>query len=426
MLFYDITVLDENFVAKEHQYVLTEGATITYIGDTAPEITENHERYNGKNKLLMSGFFNLHSHTPMTLMRGYGENLSLNDWLHKKIFPFEDLLTSEDVYYGTLLGIAEMLRFGIVSTSDMYYFCEDMLKAFTESGMKCNLSRGITCFSDISYHDLPGYEENKILLRDYQNACDGRIKIELSIHGEYTNTERTILEISEHAKESGVPLHIHVSETQEEHLGCIQRHNGMTPMEYFNHLGVLDSKVIAAHCVHLSGNDFSIMKEKGVSVASCPVSNLKLASGICDVKSLLAHGINVGLGTDSVASNNSLNMIEEMKFFALLQKVHHNDPAIITPNQAIYAATKAGAIAQSRPDTGALKVGNRADLIVLDMDAPYWKPVHQLTNNLVYSAQGNDICLTMVDGNVLYRDGEYPTIDIEKLKRVQELSQKDV
>ncbi len=425
MLFEDITILDENLAVKEHQYVLTEQDKITYIGDTCPP-SEGHERYDGKNKLLMTGFINLHSHTPMTLMRGYGENLSLNDWLNKKIFPYEDKLTSEDVYHGTLLGIAEMLRFGIVSTSDMYYFCEDMLKAFLETGVKCNLSRGITCFSDASYHELPGFGENKLLIRDYHKRNNNQIQIELSIHGEYTNTERTILEISQHAKEEGLGLHIHVSETESEHLECMERHNGMTPIQYFNHLGVLDSKTLAAHCVHLSGEDFAIMKEKGVSVASCPASNLKLASGICDVKTLMKYGINVGLGTDSVASNNSLNMIEEMKLFALLQKVRQNDPAVITPREAIYAATKAGAIAQNREDCGALKVGNRADLIVLDMDAPYWKPVHELCNNLVYSASGTDVCLTMVDGKVLYRDGEYPTIDMEKLQAVQKLSQKDI
>lgn len=425
MLFYDITILDENLAVKEHQYVLTEQDKITYIGDTCPD-AEGHERYNGKNKLLMTGFINLHSHTPMTLMRGYGENLSLNDWLNKKIFPYEDKLTSEDVYHGTLLGIAEMLRFGIVSTSDMYYFCEDMLKAFLETGVKCNLSRGITCFSDGSYHDLPGYEENKMLIRDYHMKNSGQIQVELSIHGEYTNTERTIIEISDHAKQEGLGLHIHISETEEEHKGCMERHNGLTPIQYFNSLGVLDSKTLAAHCVHLSGDDFAIMKEKGVSVASCPASNLKLASGICDVKTLMEYGINVGLGTDSVASNNSLNMMEEMKLYALLQKIRQNDPAIITPRETIYAATKAGAIAQNREDCGALKVGNRADLIVLDMEAPYWKPVHKLTNNLVYSAQGTDVCLTMVDGKVLYRDGSYPTIDMEKLTFVQKLSQKEI
>lgn len=425
MLFRDITILDENLAVKEHQYVLTENDRITYIGDTCPK-ADGHDQYQGKNKLLMTGFINLHSHTPMTLMRGYGENLSLDDWLQKKIFPYEDQLTSEDVYHSTLLGIAEMLRFGIVSTSDMYFFSDDMLQAFLETGAKCNFSRGITCFDDRHYHQLPSYSENQHLIRDYHNANNGQIQIELSIHGEYTNTQRTICEISQHAKEAGLGLHIHVSETEKEHRECMERHNGMTPIAYFNHLGVLDSKTLAAHCVHLSGDDFAIMKEKGVSVACCPASNLKLASGICDVKTLLEYGINVGLGTDGVASNNSLNMIEEMKLYALLQKVRQNDPAIITPLDAIYAATKAGAIAQNREDCGALKVGNRADIIVLDMDAPYWKPVHTLTNNLVYSASGTDVCLTMVDGKVLYRDGCYPTIDMEKLEKVQKLSQKNI
>ena len=181
-----------------------------------------------------------------------------------------------------------------------------------------------------------------------------------------------------------------------------------------NDFGVFDTCTTAAHCVWVEDEDMDILAEKGVTVATCPVSNLKLASGICNVPELLKRGINVAIGTDSVSSNNSLNFIEEMKFFALLGKVRSNDPTVITPKETIHAATYAGALAQGRPDCGRLKEGNRADLIVLDISVPSMKPVHNLLTNLVYSASGSDVVLTMADGKVLYKDGVYLTIDIEK------------
>lgn len=425
MLFKNITILDENLDMKENQFVLVTDDKISYIGDVEPKSGYSYT-YSGKNKLLMTGFINSHSHTPMTLMRGYAENLQLENWLNDKIFPFEAKLTKEQIEYGTKLGIAEMLRFGIVSTSDMYYFSDTMAEVFLQSGMKCNLSRGIVCFSDDDYINLPAYKENLSLIKNYHNSGFGRLKIDLSVHAEYTNTDKSVIGVSEHAKENGLIIQVHLSETKKEHEECAIRRNGKTPAEYFNSLGMFENKTVCAHSIWLSENDLNILMEKNVSVASCPKSNLKLASGICDVKALLEKGINVGVGTDSVASNNNLNMLEEIKFFALLNKAKHLDPTIITPKQALYAATKAGAIIQDRLDCGALKVGNKADLIVLDIDKPYMKPIHNLLNNLVYSAVGTDIILTMVDGKILYKDGEYKTIDIEKLNYVQELAMRNV
>ena len=414
MLFSDITILDESLEAKEHMYVGVEGKTISYIGSTRPE-KDFGEEYKGEGKLLMSAFYNAHAHSPMMLMRGYGENLALSDWLNTRIFPFEDKLTGDAVYYSTLFAMAESARFGIVSSSDMYYFCEDMARAVADSGAKANISRSITSFTEGSVKNADSYLEAVALAEQFHGAADGRLLIDASIHAEYTNTEQSILDVAEYASLYGLNMHVHISETKSEHEECKQRHGGRTPVKLFSDLGAFDTRSTAAHCVWITEEDREILAEKGASVASCPVSNLKLASGIADIPALLEKGINVAIGTDSVASNNSLNFIEEMKFFALLNKVNHSDPTLITPRQTLYAATRAGAVSQGRDDCGLLKQGNRADLIVLDVSVPHMKPVHDLVTNLVYSASGSDVVMTMCDGMVLYRDGVYPTVDIEKV-----------
>lgn len=415
MLFKNIMVIDENFDAHDSMYVGIEGDIIEYIGNRMPE-KDYKESYEGKDKLLMSGFFNSHAHTPMTLMRGYGENLTLQDWLNKRIFPFEALLTGDDVYYATLLGIAESFRFGIVSTTDMYYFCDRMAEAFLASGAKANIGRGITCFTNDDLKDLPAYKESKELYQGFNDRGRGKIKIDMSLHAEYTSTAKIVSQLAEFTKEIGANMHVHVSETLGEHEECKERHGGKTPIKYFNDLGLLDSKTTAAHCVHIEDDDYDILKDKDVTVASNPISNLKLASGICNVPKLLEKGVNVAIGTDSVASNNSLNFIEEMKFFGLVHKERYRDPRLTTPKETIFAATRAGALGQGRADCGIVKEGFKADLIVLDLLGPHMHPIYDCVSNLIYSSSGSDVLLTMVDGKVVYKDGEFTTIDLEKVR----------
>lgn len=412
MLFKDITVLDDQFQIKEHMYVGIVDDKITYISNESPK--EDFGRiYNGKGKLLMSGFVNTHAHSPMTLLRGYGENMALQDWLNKRIFPFEDKLTSEAVYWGTLLAMAESIRYGIVSTTDMYYFSEDMIRAIAESGTKNNISRSVTCFTDEDLWDLQSGKEMKYIYENYHNSYDGKVKVDMSIHAEYTSNPKIVKQMAEYTKEIGANMHVHLSETKQEHEECKERH-GKTPAAYFNSLGLFDTPTTAAHCVWLEPEDYPILKEKGVTVACNPVSNMKLASGICNVPELFRQGINVSLGTDSVSSNNNLNMIEEMKFFATASKVKLLDSTAVTPTQAIEAATLSGAKAQGRTDCGLLKEGYKADLVVMDISGPHMYPVHDMVNNIVYSASGSDVVMTMVDGKVLYENGEYLTIDVEK------------
>lgn len=413
MLFKEITILNQNFEIEHDMYVGTKDDRIIYIGKDTP-MEDFGEIYSGKNRLLIPGFYNAHAHSPMALMRGYSENLALMDWLNTRIFPFEDRLNSNAVYWGTLLCMAESLRYGIISSSDMYYFIPDMVKAVADSGAKANISRAVANPMGMDITKLPSMTEARDAITQFNGIENGRIIIDASIHAEYTSNEETVRCVADLAKEMDVRMHVHLSETKSEHEECKARHGGMSPAQYFNQCGIFDVPAIAAHCVWCEGEDFNILKEKGVTVASNPVSNLKLASGICNVTEMLKREIPVALGTDSVASNNNLSFFEEMKTFAILAKVREQNPTVITPKQALEAATINGAQAQGRYDCGAIKEGNKADLLVLRTDVANMHPVHNMLNNIVYSATDGDIVMTMADGKVLYKDGEYTTIDIEK------------
>lgn len=412
MLFSNIRILDENFEIKDKMYVATDDDRIVYVGDCMPRGDFGDIR-DGEGKLLMPAFHNAHGHSPMALLRGYAENMKLQDWLFTKVFPFEDKLDSNAVYWGTLLTMAEGMRFGIVSHSDMYYFLDDMVRATDESGMKANISRAITEFGDGDPWETERLKEMKDTYERLDGAADGRVKIDISIHAEYTNSLRAMQAVADYCNQVGAINHIHISETKSEHEECKVKY-GKTPVKLMNDIGAFDSKALAAHCVWVEDEDMYILKEKGVSVATNPMSNMKLASGIANVPEMLRRGINVAIGTDSVASNNSLNFFEEMKMFAIAPKIRFNDPTLITPKQTLYAATRAGALAQGREDAGLVKEGFKADLIMIDLEQPNMYPVHDLMNNLVYSASGTDIVMTMSDGRIVYENGEYKTLDIEK------------
>lgn len=413
MLFKEITILNKDFEIEENMYVGVRGEKIEYIGKEKPAEDFGQE-YDGKNRILMPGFYNAHAHSPMALMRGYGENLVLQDWLNTRIFPFEDQLNSNAVYWGTMLCMAESIRFGIVSSSDMYYFIPDMVQAVADSGAKSNISRSVANPMGMPFEQLPSIRETLDAIRLYNGYGDGRVIMDTSIHAEYTSNEETVRGLAAITKEHDLIMHVHASETKLEHEECKERHGGLTPVQYFDQCGLFDTKALAAHCVWCEDEDLNILRDRGVTVATNPISNLKLASGICNAPKMMEMGINVALGTDSVSSNNSLNFLEEIKAFATIAKVKANDPTVITPKEALLAATRNGALAQGRENCGVLQEGFQADLIVLRTDVPNMHPIHNLINNIVYAASGSDIALTMVDGKILYRDGEYTTIDIEK------------
>lgn len=415
MLFSDIGILDKDFCLRENYFVGVKEGKIAYVGQEKPK-EDFGETYDGRGKILMSGLVNSHSHAPMTLLRGYAENLPLDRWLNNRVFPFEDRISGEDPYYSTLLAIAEMLESGTTSFTDMYFFSESVAKAVGESGIKCNFSRAITSFQDCDIHTIESFKESEAIIRDFHGAFDGRLKIDMSLHAEYTNRRTIIEQFSEIVKAHGLRAHIHLSETKKETEECKQRHGGLTPTALFETCGLFQVPVTAAHCVWLSDDDMEILKNAGATVATCPASNLKLGSGVCNVAKLLERGVRVAIGTDSVASNNKLDMFREMYLCALLPKGTTYRADAVSDRDVLKMATVNGYLAQGRADCGSIEAGNRADLIVVRTDSVHMCPHTDTVNNLVYAADGRDVALTMVDGNVLYKDGEFKTIDIEKVR----------
>jgi len=416
VLFKNITVIDENYEARLNYYLAVKGNTIEYIGPERP-FGDWGEEYDGSRKAAMPGYFNIHCHVPMTLLRGFGEGLPLDRWLKERVFPFEALLTGEEMYWGAMLGIAEMLKSGAVSFTDMYMELPDLCRAVEESGIKANLSNGTTGFSpDDRFKDGKAYRELKYMMEYTAAQSHDRIIADASLHAEYTSHELLVRDVAEFAKENGLRLHLHLSETKNEHEECKLRRNGMTPAQWFRHCGVLDVPVTAAHCVWVENEDMEIMANHGVTAAHCPTSNLKLGSGIAQVQAMLQKGIHVGIGTDGASSNNNLNVHEEVNLASLLQKGILRDPSAMNPQETLRAACLNGALSQGRKDCGCLKAGNRADIVVYDMDKPHLQPAFDVLSNILFSAQSDDIVLNMVDGKTLYRDGELTTIDLEQVK----------
>jgi 5-methylthioadenosine/S-adenosylhomocysteine deaminase len=401
--------------AEDYVHVVVTDEYITYIGASVPEDTYDRV-IDCKENLLMPAFYNAHCHSAMTLFRGYGEDLPLRRWLDEKILPAEEKLNFRRVYYGAKLAIAEMIRNGVVSFSDMYFFQEATAEAVLESGVKANIARSIVSFDpNIKKEEDVRFAESVRLFEQYHGAGDGRLKVDMSLHAEYSNVDACCRYVAEYAKEQGLRMQLHLSETQSEHEQCIERH-GMTPAAYFASLGVFDVPTTAAHCVYVTDDDIAIMKEKGVVPVHNPVSNLKLGSGVMRLRNMIDAGLTVALGTDGVASNNQLSILRELQTAAILHKGVHRDPENIRAAELPAIATRNGALAQGREDCGMVAVGARADLILIDLNAINNIPCYDLATTLAYSANTSNVLLTMCDGRILFENGEYTSIDIECLR----------
>ncbi|MDD5897806.1 MAG: amidohydrolase [Clostridia bacterium] len=387
--------------------ILIDNGLIVYAGrrEDAPAF-EADETIDGKGTLAMPGLCNMHTHTPMTLLRSIGSDLPLDRWLNEAIFPVEKHLTDEAVRAGTDLGIMEMLRFGTTSFNDMYMHMDMEAEAVRDSGMRALLGHGVVDFDESCADLLP----NIALIEKWNHAADDRIRVALAPHSEGATTQKVLEKIRSAAETYQVPVHIHVSETKLDYDGSIKR-RGLTPPQYLDQLGLLDYPVLAAHCVWFTDEDIELFARKGTVILHNPVSNLKLASGVAPIAKMLQAGCKVALGTDGVASNNNLNLWEEIKLMPMLQKGITLDPTVVSPAQTIAAATSVGAKALGYNHLGLLREGYLADLILLDLNGAHMSPCNDLESNLVYSAQGSDVRMTMVQGKVLYRDGEFTTLD---------------
>ena len=411
----DILLRKENGYETLHgAYLGVDEAKIDYIGEEKPEKAYDLEK-DVSGRLLAPGLINCHSHIAMTLMRGIGSGLPLQDWLFKAIFPIEDKLVREDIAAASRFALIEMIAGGTTSFSDMYFFPEETVWAVEEAGIKANLNRCVQCFDENqTVEQNTQIPQSVELFEKYHNAENGRIRIDFSIHAEYTCKPHIVRAYSELCKAHGGRMHIHLSETQREVDECIARY-GKSPVAWFEELGTLDSPTAAAHCVAVSDEDIAILKRHGVNVIHNPTSNLKLGSGFAPVRKLMDAGINLALGTDGAASNNNLDMFEEMHLADIMPCGYRHDPTEVSSAEVLDMATVNGARLQGRSDTGVLAVGKKADIIALDLDKPHLYPNFDTPTLLTCAAHSSDVVLTMVDGKILYENGEYKTLDREKV-----------
>ncbi len=398
----------------KNAYLAVDGNSISYIGKDKPADTFDTVK-DMAGKLLMNGFYNCHNHCPMVLLRGVGSDLPLNEWLFNKVFPIEDKLTAEEIEAGTELALLEMLAGGTVSFSDMYFEPQVTVKAVADSGMKANITRPVQSFDPAEEpKDSFRIAQSLELFNSFNGYAEGRILIDFSIHAEYTCTEKIARAYSEICNTNNGLMHIHLSETLKEHRECKEKY-GKTPTQWFNDLGAFDSRAFAAHCVTLEDSDMEILLNKGVNVVHNPTSNMKLGSGFANVQKMLDMGINVALGTDGAASNNNLDMLEEIHLASIIHNGYTQNATIMNADTVIKMATQNGALLQGRDNCGDLKVGNKADIIAINLDAPHLRPIIDEKALITYSAQSSDICMTMADGKILYENGEYKTLDKEKI-----------
>ncbi len=408
-----LTLEGDRWHTLRDAYLGVEGDTICYLSETAPETPFDREK-DLKGKLLIPGLINCHCHSPMVFLRGIGSDLKLQDWLYHYIFPTEARWTDRGIRSASELAILEMLSSGITSFSDMYYRSEVTIEALCRAGMKANITRSTQGRPDLPYEKNQDCKEGIALFEQFHNYNGGKIKIDFCIHAEYTNTPETIRAYSAECLARGGRMHLHLSETKHEQQACVEKY-GMTPAALFEQLGTFRSPTTAAHCVWLTEEDMDILKANGVSPVHCPSSNMKIGSGFAPVQRMLDKGLNVTLGTDGAASNNNLNMLEELHLAAIIHNGYTGDPTVMKPGDLLTMATRNGARLQGREDTGELKVGKKADIVAIDFDKPHLIPAFDYPAMLAYAAQGSDVCMTMVDGQILYENGEYLTLDAEKV-----------
>lgn len=357
-------------------------------------------------RLVMPGLINAHGHTAMTLVRGLGGGLPLQRWLEEAIFPVEAKMTPEDIMVGVAWGVMEMLAGGTTCVADMYDFPGDGGSMFRELGFKANICRVGLNFVDGRLDDCISFTKgwnNDLVVAD------------LCIHSEYLTDENFCHGLADANRDLRRPLHVHVSETKREHDECIARH-GKTPIAYLADTGILDFGGYAAHCVWCTDDDFRIMKDHGITLVHNPTSNMKLGSGFARVPRAIELGVNVALGTDGCASNDNLDMFEEMHLASLIHKGIAHDPTVLSSWDIIEMATRNGAKALGRDDSGEIVVGKAADLCVVDMHKAHLIPALDIPNLVVNSMHASDVVMTLVNGEILYDKGQFLSMNQERVE----------
>jgi len=391
------------------------GDKITEIGTSLRGNAD--EVIDGTGKIALPGLINTHTHLSMVLLRGYADDMRLQDWLQKKIWPLEARLTPEACYQGALLGSAEMILSGTTTFMDMYFNMQDVARAVNQTGLRAFLSYGIIDLFDSAKAKAEQHRSQEFF-QYIQSLGNARIQFALGPHAPYTCSPETLVWAKEFAERNHIIDHIHIAETRKEQAD-FQKQKGARVIEYLNKLGALSNRMLAAHCVWLTKSEITTMAKEGVSVAHCPVSNMKLASGgVAPLPEMFEAGIAVGLGTDGAASNNSLDMFETMKTCALIHKAHRWDATVLNAQKTLDLATIEGARSIGIQDeVGSIEAGKKADIILLNTDLPNLNPIHgesTVVSNLVYSASPANVDTTIVDGHVLMANRQLQTIDLKK------------
>ena len=351
-----------------------------------------------RGNVIMPGFKNAHTHSAMTFLRSYADDLPLLDWLHEQIFPMEAKLTDVDIYHLSKLAIMEYLTSGITANFDMYLTPDTIAKASKDCGFRTVMVGGLNNFSQ-SFEGLEEWFER------YHNP-EELVTFQLGFHAEYTNSRENLEKLAALAHKYQAPICAHSSESRSEVEGCIERY-GVTPTVLFDRLGMFDYGGTYYHCIHMTDEDIDIMAKRGIYVVTNPGSNMKLASGIARIEDMLEKGVHVAIGTDGPSSNNCLDMFREMFLVTGLAKLKGEDASAVSADQVLRMATVEGAHCMGLTSADVLAEGKFADLIMIDLHQPNMQPLNNIVKNIVYSGSKQNIKLTMVNGRILYEDGEF-------------------
>ncbi len=415
----DLVLTGRYLVTMDSRGTIIEEGGLAIRGDAIVEVgpaAALAARYAGATRidrpqgLIMPGLVNVHTHAAMACFRGLADDLPLMQWLQDHIFPAEARLTGDMVYHSTRLSLCEMIRSGTTSFCDMYLFAGDVARAAAEAGMRAWIGEVLYDFPSPNYGELEnGFRYTEDLFATW--AGHDLVTVTVDPHAVYTCSPDLLVRLAQTAADHDSLYVIHLSETEDEVASCRQRH-GCTPVEHLERLGVLNGRVLADHCVHVTDDEIALMAGRGVRVAHCPESNLKLASGIAPVVRMLAAGMAVGIGTDGSASNNDVDMFGEMGTAARIHKVATMDPTAMDAATTLHAATMGGARALGAERMiGSLEPGKKADCIVLDLDQPHLTPVYSPVSHLVYAARGSDVTDSVIGGRLVMEERRLLTLD---------------
>ncbi|MBQ3090516.1 MAG: amidohydrolase [Oscillospiraceae bacterium] len=366
--------------------------------------------------VVLPGLVNAHTHTPMTLLRGLKDDCDLDVWLRDYIWPAENALTREDYYVGALLGMAEAIATGSTSITDMYRASGESIRAAVECGIKANICESILADESFSPLTHAGVLESHQTVRDFNGYDDGRIRIDTSVQSCWQTVPALWEHIAGFARDEGIGIHVHLAETTSEIDHCRKTY-GDSPVRLLDKAGIFQNRVAAAHCIYLDDEDRQILKDRKAVIVHDPASNLKCCCGFAQLKPCVEQGIPIALATDGVCSNNTGDLFDTIKLTSLVQKMLSNDPAFLTANELLVMATRNGLLSQGRAgEAGMIRPGMDADLIAVNIDHPSMQPLISPEGNLVYSASGAMVELTMVRGRILYYKGEFTTIDMDRLR----------